>query len=69
MPLLGTTLGHGRAIFHIMLILIIVLLILFGGVGTFHTWNNYGPAYGGGFSVGTILLILLVIYLLGGLRQ
>jgi hypothetical protein len=46
-----------------MLLLIIILILLFGGVG-FHQW---GTSYGtGGISLGTILLIVLIIMLLRG---
>ena len=53
-----------------LLLIIIVLFLLFGGgFGTYHAWGNYGPAYGGGIGIGTILVILLVVWLLGGLRS
>jgi hypothetical protein len=45
------------------LLLIVVLLLLFGGGG----FALGGPRWGG-ISVGTILLIVLIVYLLGGLR-
>ena len=51
-----------------MLILIIVLL-LFGGIGGgWYGHQNYGPWGGGGIGLGTILIILLIAYLLGGFR-
>jgi len=46
------------------LLLIIVLLLLFGG-GGFYVG---GPAIGGS-GLGLIVLICLVVYLMGGLRQ
>jgi hypothetical protein len=47
------------------LILIIVLLLIFGGGGGYYGHSRWGPGGGAGVSVGTILLILLVAYLLG----
>jgi hypothetical protein len=50
-----------------MLLLIIVLVLLFGGGGGYYGYSRWGT--GGGLGVvGTILLILLVVYLMGGLR-
>jgi hypothetical protein len=48
-----------------MLILLIVLIIFLGGGGGY--WGHSRWGYGGGASVslGTILLILLIAYLLG----
>ncbi len=43
-----------------MILLILVLILLFGGVG----YRSYGYT-GGGIGLGGILLILLVCYLLG----
>jgi hypothetical protein len=49
-----------------MVLLIIILLLLFGGVGTFPVWPHsaswgYGPSGG----LGLILLILVIWLLLG----
>jgi hypothetical protein len=50
-----------------LLILIILLVLLFGGGGCYYGYSRWG--YGGGLGVvGTVLLIVLVLYLLGGLR-
>lgn len=49
-----------------LLIAIVLVVLLCGGGGTYHTWNTYGPAYGGAGLIGTILIIVLVIYLLRG---
>lgn len=50
-----------------LLILIIVLLLLFGGGGGYYGYSRWG--YGGGLGiVGTVLLIFVILYLLGGLR-
>jgi hypothetical protein len=47
-----------------MIILIILIILLFGG-GWFG-FNQWGPR--GGISLGTLLLIVLIIYLLVGYR-
>jgi hypothetical protein len=47
-----------------MLLLIIVLILLFGGgLGYHHGYNNWT---GGGISLGTILLVALIFWLLRG---
>ena len=48
-----------------MLLLLIILLLLFAGGGGYYGYGRWG--YGGGFgiSLGTILVILLIAYLLG----
>ncbi|GAC1516243.1 MAG: hypothetical protein NVS1B11_36380 [Terriglobales bacterium] len=46
-----------------MLILLLILLICFGGIGAYHQRDS---AYGGGIGMGTVLLIVLVIYLVFG---
>jgi hypothetical protein len=49
-----------------MLLLIIVLVLLFGGGGGFYGYSRWGR--GGGIGVvGTVLVIALLIYLLGGI--
>jgi len=50
-----------------MLLLIIVLLLLFGGGGGYYGYSRWGSRGGLGI-VGTVLLIAVVLYLLGGLR-
>ena len=50
-----------------MLLLIIVLLLLFGGGGGYFGYSRWGTRGGLGV-VGTVLLIVLVLYLVGGLR-
>jgi hypothetical protein len=50
-----------------MLLLLIVLLLLFGGGGGYYGYSRWGT--GGGLGVfGTVLLIVVLVYLLGGLR-
>jgi hypothetical protein len=51
-----------------MLILLIILLILFAGGGGYYGHSRWGPGGGVGISLGTILIIVLVVYLLGGLH-
>jgi hypothetical protein len=47
-----------------MLLLIIVLVLLFGGGGGYYGYSRWGT--GGGLGVvGTVLLILFVVYLMG----
>jgi hypothetical protein len=50
-----------------MLLLIIVLLLLFGGGGGYYGYSRWGAPGGLGI-VGTILLIVAVLYLVGALR-
>ncbi|MFO1247354.1 MAG: DUF3309 domain-containing protein [Alphaproteobacteria bacterium] len=47
----------------LLLIILLVLLLAGGGFG----FSRYG-AVGGGISVGTILIIILILYLLGALH-
>jgi len=52
-----------------MLILIIVLVLLFGG-GLGYWGNGQYPGWGGpSFGLGGVLLVLLILYLLGYLRR
>ena len=51
-----------------MLILLLILLLVFGGGGGYYGHARWGPAGGAGIGLGTILLIVLIVYLLGGLR-
>ena len=50
-----------------MLLLIIVLLLVFGGGGGYYGYSRWGT-HGGLGVVGTVLLIVVVLYLLGVLR-
>ena len=51
-----------------MLLLIIVLILLFGGGGGYFGYSRWGM--GGGMGIlGTVLLIALILYLLGFLRN
>jgi hypothetical protein len=50
-----------------LLLLIILIILLAGGGGGYYGYSRWG--YGGGLGiVGTVLLIVLVLYLLGALR-
>lgn len=48
-----------------MLILLIVLVLLLGGGGGYYGHTRWGRSGGAGFGLGTILLVVLVLYLLG----
>jgi Protein of unknown function (DUF3309) len=50
-----------------MLLLIILLILLLGGGGGYYGYSRWG--YGGGLGVlGTVLVIVLVLYLLGAIH-
>ena len=51
-----------------MLILLIILVLVFGGGGGYYGHSRWGPSGGAGVGLGTILLIVFIVYLLGGLR-
>ena len=48
--------------------LLIVLILLFGGGGGYYGHTRWGPSGGAGVGLGTVLLVVLLVYLLGGLR-
>jgi hypothetical protein len=50
-----------------MLLLIIVLLLLFGGGGGYYGHTRWGYRGSAGIGLGTVLVILLVVFLLGGI--
>jgi len=50
-----------------MLLLIILLVLLFGGGGGYFGYSRWGSRGGLGI-VGTVLLVVAIVYLLGGLR-
>lgn len=50
-----------------MLLLIVILLLLFGGGGGYYGYSRWG-ARGGMGIVGTVLLIVVVLYLVGAVR-
>jgi len=50
-----------------MLLIILILVLLFAGGGGYYGYSRWGAGGGLGI-VGTVLLILLAVYLLGGLR-
>jgi hypothetical protein len=49
-----------------MILLIVLLVLLFGGGGGYYGYSRWGAGGGLGI-VGTVLLIALVLYLVGGL--
>jgi hypothetical protein len=49
-----------------MLIIIIILLLVLGGGGGYYGHSRWGYRGGAGIGLGTILMILLIAYLLGG---
>jgi hypothetical protein len=49
-----------------MLLLIIVLVLLFGGGGGYYGYSKWGTGSGLGI-FSTVLLILFIVYLLGGI--
>jgi len=50
-----------------MLLLILLLVLLFGGGGGYYGYSRWGT--GGGLGIfGTVLLVIVVMYLVGGLR-
>jgi hypothetical protein len=50
-----------------LIVIIIILLLLFGGGGGYYAHRTYGGAGLGGV-LGTVLLIILVLWLVGGLH-
>jgi len=52
-----------------MLLIFILVLLLFGGSFGYYGHTAYGPIGAGGFGLGSILVIILIVYLLGGLRM
>jgi len=50
-----------------MLLLIIILVLLFGGGGGYYGYSRWGTGGGLGI-VGTVVVTVLIVYLLGGLR-
>jgi hypothetical protein len=50
-----------------LILLIVVLVLLFGGGGGYYGYSRWGT--GGGLGIfGTVLLIVLVLYLLGAIH-
>jgi hypothetical protein len=49
------------------ILLIVVLVVVFGGFGGWYGHNQWGssqPYAGPGFGIGTILILLLVLYMI-----
>jgi hypothetical protein len=51
-----------------MLILLIILILLFGGGGGYYGHTRWGPGGGASIGLGTVLIVFLIAYLLGGFR-
>lgn len=51
-----------------MLILLIILILVLGGGGGYYGHSRWGYGGGAGIGLGTICVILLIVYLLGGFR-
>jgi hypothetical protein len=50
-----------------MLLLLILVVLLFGGGGGYYGYSRWGT--GGGWGIlGTVLLIMVIVYLVGGSR-
>jgi hypothetical protein len=50
-----------------LILLIVILVLLFGGGGGYYGYSRWGT--GGGLGIfGTVLLIVLVLYLLGAIH-
>jgi hypothetical protein len=49
-----------------MILLIILLVLLFGGGGGYYGYSRWGTRGGLGI-VGTVLLVALIVYVLGGI--
>ena len=62
------TLGAGMVVGFLLWLLVLVLLLLFGGGGYRLGGPENGPLYGGS-GIGLVLVILLILYLFGGLRR
>jgi hypothetical protein len=63
--LAGSHRGPWQRRFEMTLVLIVVLVLLLGGGGGYYGYGRWGARGGAGISLGTILVILLVCYLLG----
>ena len=51
----------------LLIIVLLLLLVVFGGGGGYYGYSRWGPRGGMGV-VGTVLLIVVVLYLVGALR-
>jgi hypothetical protein len=52
---------------HLMLWLILLLVLLFGGGGGYYGYSRWGTGGGLGI-VGTVIVIVLILYFVGGMR-
>jgi hypothetical protein len=51
-----------------MLLLIILLILLFAGGGGYYGYRRWGYGGGADAGLGTIVLVVLLVYFLGGVR-
>lgn len=51
-----------------MLILLIILILLLGGGGGYYGHSRWGYRGGAGIGLGTILIIVLLVWMLGFIR-
>ena len=51
-----------------MLLLLILLILFFGVGGGYYGHSRWGVGGGAGIGFGTVLGILLIVYLMGGVR-
>ena len=51
-----------------MLILLIILLLLLGGGGGYYGHSRWGYRGGAGVGLGTILIVLLIVYMVRNFR-
>ena len=51
-----------------MLILLVILLLVLAGGGGYYGHSRWGYRGGAGIGLGTILVILLLVYMLGGIH-
>jgi hypothetical protein len=49
-----------------LLLLLILLILLFGGGGGYYGYGRWGHRGGFGVGLGTILVVVLLVYVLGG---
>lgn len=51
-----------------MLLLLIILLLILGTSGGYYGRSRWGYRGGAGVGLGTILIVLLIVYMVGGFR-
>ncbi len=51
-----------------MILLIILAILIFGGGSGYYSHSRWGASGSAGIGLGTILLIVLLVYMVGGVR-